>query len=151
MTMLRGWGIWLPSHDQELFSQYGPKNGQQQVEANKDRQWGHLPLHREWQKPGDNLFASEAGELHCFQHRAITQGQIVVEKIAVTRPKVENRVGWSHPTLEIISREDLPNFVALRLGPCEPPGINRLRAMAHGWSTEWFKSYRLQSVLQSRE
>src|SRR3989442_14487413 len=75
----------------------------------------------------------------------------VVDELAVSRPKVENRVGWSHPTLEIISREDLPNFVALRLGPCEPPGINRLRAMAHGWSTEWFKSYRLQSVLQSRE
>src|SRR3989442_14040642 len=92
MTMLRGWGIWLPSHDQELFSQYGPKNGQQQVEANKDRQWGHLPLHREWQKPGENLFASEPGGLHCFQHRPITQGQIGVEKIPETI-KAETNVG----------------------------------------------------------
>src|SRR5713226_4875411 len=109
MTMLRGWGIWLPSHDQELFSQYGPKNGQQQVEANKDRQWGHLPLHREWQKPGDNLFASEAGELHCFQHRAITQGQIVVEKIPVNI-KAETDVG-SHRQKKAVGPKDAVNLI----------------------------------------
>src|SRR6267143_4047637 len=113
MTMLRRWGIGLPSHDQELFSQYEPKNGQQQCE--------------------------------------LLRRLDVVDERAVSRPNVEYCVCWPHPTLEIISREDLPNFVALRLGPCEPPGINRLRAMAHCWSAKGVKSYRLQSVLQPRE